>query len=156
MKPFEAEEDQHSSLEKKLREQVKRFIRARNRWNRLYYTSMYGSIVLSALAAVILKLKAWEGVWQEDVAALCAMLAAILGTAMTAGGFERRWAAARRALATVQRLELKWSARLATDEWISEQMDILLAEYTEWVVGDVVVAERPVSAHKGEVDGGSA
>ena len=59
-----------------------RFQRAMKRWNFWYYACLYGPVVLSALAALILKLESVTGAWQKDVAAGLAALSAIVGTAM--------------------------------------------------------------------------
>jgi len=113
-----------------------RFQRAINRWNFWYYTCMYGSIVLSTLAALVLKLEVVTGAWQKDVAAGLAALSAIVGTAMVSGNFERRWRTARRARASVQQLRLAMMNPRANLAELTKELEDCVSRYTDGVLGD--------------------
>ncbi len=90
------------------------------RWSGVYFTCIFGSAFLSALAGLVLKLEllqAWPR-FRNDLAATAAMLAALLITLSTAGDFQRKWQANRMAAAAMENLAyelvtLKTAADLA-------------------------------------------
>jgi hypothetical protein len=94
-----------AALVSRVLEQESRFRRSTKRWNFWYYTSIYGTIACSALAALVLK---WSVsfAYQTDTSAVLATMAAILGTASSAGKFEGRKTAARRARMEMENLVL--------------------------------------------------
>lgn len=117
--------------------QEARFRRAKKRWNLWYYTSMYGAVLFSAAAALALK---WEGgasqALLQNTAALCATLAAILGTASSTGNFERRWSAARRARLGMQKLRVDLEDPSSDTIAVSSAYKRVLEEYEGAVVGN--------------------
>lgn len=131
--------DTHSKwlvkLESELEMLETRFTKSRNRWNFWYYLSLYGAITLSALSALILKSEFITSVaLKNDFAASFATFAAILGTAMTAGGFERRWAAARIARTSVLKLKVSISNPNVNLDVISKKIENIIEGYTKQVV----------------------
>jgi hypothetical protein len=76
------------------------------RWSAVYWGCVFGSAFLSALAALILKLDLL-GKWprlRNDVAAGCAVFAALLVTLSTSGDFQSNWQANRTAAAEMESL----------------------------------------------------
>ncbi len=76
------------------------------RWSGVYFTCIFGSAFLSALAGLVLKLEllqAWPR-FRNDLAATAAMLAALLITLSTTGDFQRKWQANRMAAAAMENL----------------------------------------------------
>lgn len=76
------------------------------RWSGVYFTCIFGSAFLSALAGLLLKLEIlqrWSDV-RNDLAATSAMLAALLITLSTVGDFQRKWQANRVAAAAMENL----------------------------------------------------
>ena len=74
------------------------------RWSGVYFTCIFGSAFLSALAGLVLKLEllqAWPR-FRNDLAATAAMLAALLITLSTTGDFQRKWQANRLAAAAME------------------------------------------------------
>lgn len=113
-----------------------RFRRTKALWNRLYYSSLYGAVILSALSALVLKLESFKGAWQVDAAALLATLAAIIGTASAAGNFPRRWRTARLARATMQKLLVDLHDPEADLARVATECKRAIDDYQEGVVGD--------------------
>jgi hypothetical protein len=76
------------------------------RWSGVYFTCIFGSAFLSALAGLVLKLELLQ-TWprfRNDLAATAAMLAALLITLSTTGDFQRKWQANRMAAAAMENL----------------------------------------------------
>ena len=74
------------------------------RWSGVYFTCIFGSAFLSALAGLLLKLELLQR-WprlKNDLAATSAMLAALLITLSTVGDFQRKWQANRVAAAAME------------------------------------------------------
>jgi hypothetical protein len=74
-------------------------------WSGIYWGFTFGAAALSALAGLVLKIDALirdEG-WKKDVAAICAVSAALLITISTSGDFQRKWQANRVAAAELER-----------------------------------------------------
>jgi len=78
---------------------------ARN-WSAVTFESLFLSAALSACAGVVLKLEFFlrNEPFKKDLAAVMAVLAALLVTLSTVGGFHQRWAANRLAAAKMERL----------------------------------------------------
>ncbi len=75
------------------------------RWSGLYWGMTFAAAVLSALAALVLKLETLirtEGA-KKDLAALLSVSAALLITLSTSGDFQRKWQANRIAAAELER-----------------------------------------------------
>jgi uncharacterized membrane protein len=77
-----------------------------SRWSGVYWGLTFAAAVLSALAALVLKLETFvksEGM-KKDLAALLSVAAALMITISTSGDFQRKWQANRIAAA-----ELEWT-----------------------------------------------
>jgi len=78
---------------------------ARN-WSAVYFGCLFFSAVCAALAGLVIKLEFFlknEGL-KKDLAAVLAMLAALLITLSTVGGFHQRWWANRLAATKIEKL----------------------------------------------------
>jgi hypothetical protein len=76
------------------------------RWSGVYFTCIFGSAFLSAIAGLLLKLELLQR-WprlRNDLAAGSAMFAALLITFSTVGDFQRKWQANRVAAAAMENL----------------------------------------------------
>lgn len=76
-----------------------------SRWSGLYWGLTFAAAVLSALAAVVLKLETIiksEGA-KKDIAAFLSVAAALMITISTSGDFQRKWQANRIAAAELER-----------------------------------------------------
>jgi hypothetical protein len=76
-----------------------------SRWSGLYWGMTFAAAVLSALAALVLKLETLiknEGA-KKDLAALLSVAAALLITVSTSGDFQRKWQANRIAAAELEK-----------------------------------------------------
>lgn len=76
------------------------------KWSGVYFTCIFGSAFLSAMAGLLLKLELLQR-WPQlrnDLAATSAMLAALLITLSTVGDFQRKWQANRVAAAGMENL----------------------------------------------------
>jgi hypothetical protein len=75
------------------------------RWSGVYWGLTFAAAVLSALAALVLKLESFvksEGT-KKDLAALLSVAAALMITISTSGDFQRKWQANRIAAAELER-----------------------------------------------------
>jgi hypothetical protein len=109
--------------------------RRKANWSVWYYGCLYGSVALSALSALILKLEFVTGPWQKDVAALFASTAAILGTVKAAGNFERRWRAARHGEVAIAQLRIELADPNADVFAIKRQLLQAMTRYEDEVLG---------------------
>jgi uncharacterized protein YjiS (DUF1127 family) len=97
--------EEQARLIHELKRWLARFETGTRAWSAVYNTCAFGALILSAAAALILKLTAFSFP-KEDVAALCSTVAAILSTAVATGGFQRKWRANRKARSALQLLSL--------------------------------------------------
>ena len=80
-------------------------------WSVAHNGCIFLSVILSAAAALVLKLDFFRGkTYQNDVAASCAALAAVLVLIDTSGGFNRKWIANRATRASLQELKIDLAA----------------------------------------------
>ena len=87
-------------------------------WSLAYYSCVFLSVLLSALAGIILKLEyfvANDGL-KKDVAALLAMSAAVLGAISTNGDFQRKWMSNRIAASGMENVAYDLLKKPFTDE----------------------------------------
>ena len=126
--------------EQLLREVVEQENKARRRvqrWNFNYYATLFGSIVLASLAALLPKMESLsDGVLKRDLPSICAGAAALLSTLMHAGNFDRRWRASRVRKARTHELRIRLMDP-ATDLSAAElEMTHVIRSYHEAVFGD--------------------
>jgi len=75
------------------------------RWSAAYFGCTFGSALLSATSAVVLKIESFGNVGvKKDFAAVLAATAALLVTLSTAGDFHRKWLANRAAATAMENL----------------------------------------------------
>ncbi len=77
------------------------------RWSGVYWGFTFAAAILSALAALVLKLEFFAfrtEAAKKDVAAVCSVAAALLITLSTSGDFQRKWQANRVAAAELERV----------------------------------------------------
>ena len=110
-------EEDKASLNPVIRQQEQHFERARVMWSRLYHGSLYGSIILSALAALTLKLNIFARQpyrrYRSDAATIFTTLAALLTTVNGIGEFNGRWIANREAGKSIEVLKIQMLDRCA-------------------------------------------
>jgi hypothetical protein len=88
-----------------------------SRWSGVYWGFTFVAAVLSAAAGLILKLETLirnEGM-KKDVAAVCAVAAALLITISTSGDFQRKWQANRLAAAELEQTGYDFLEKGAAD-----------------------------------------
>ena len=113
-------------------------------WSFAYFGSVVGSAVLSAMAALTLKLTFITNAdARADTAAICATLAALFVTLSTAGDFKRKWQGCRSAEVGVQNLAYKLfsEGKEADTKAILEQLTILNTAYNQAIEGSDARAE---------------
>jgi hypothetical protein len=110
---------------------------ARN-WSAMTFGSLFLSAALSACAGVILKLEFFlrSEPFKKDLAAVMAMLAALLVTLSTVGGFHQRWTANRLAAAKMERLAYLFMAAGSTPNLasFSDQIQAIAFERNEGII----------------------
>ena len=112
---------------------------ARN-WSAVYFGCLFFSAVCAALAGLVIKLEFFlknDGL-KKDLAATLAMLAALLITLSTVGGFHQRWWANRLAAAKIERLGYAFMApdRKGNLDAFSLQVQAISFERNEEIVSD--------------------
>jgi putative ribosome biogenesis GTPase RsgA len=78
-----------------------------SRWSGVYWGFTFAAAILSALAALVLKLESplfKNEALKKDIAAVASVSAALLITLSTSGDFQRKWTANRIAAAELQRV----------------------------------------------------
>ena len=110
---------------------------ARN-WSAVYFGCLFFSAACAALAGLVIKLEFFlknDGL-KKDLAATLAMLAALLITLSTVGGFHQRWWANRLAAAKIEKLAYAFMAPDRKDnlETFSLQVQAISYERNEEIV----------------------
>ncbi|HLH36139.1 MAG TPA: hypothetical protein VKX41_15820 [Alloacidobacterium sp.] len=72
-------------------------------WSAIYNSCLIGAAILSAAAAIVVKVDAWKA-FAVDTAAICAGLSALLNSLNLGGGFDRKWRANRAARSKIKQL----------------------------------------------------
>lgn len=88
------------------------------RWSGLYWGFTFTAAILSALAALVLKLESFAfktDTRRKDVAAALSVVAALLMTVSTSGDFQRKWQANRVAAAELERVGYEFLEKDAAD-----------------------------------------
>jgi Protein of unknown function (DUF4231) len=109
------------------------------RWSGLYWGMTFAAAVLSALAALVLKLETLiktEGA-KKDLAALLSVAAALLITISTSGDFQRKWQANRIAAAELEHTGYEFLGKDGADarSYLPAVSDILLRRHMAIVGG---------------------
>lgn len=112
-------------------------VNARN-WSAAYFGCLFFSAVCAALAGLVIKLEFFlkNDALKKDLAAVLAMLAALLITLSTIGGFHQRWWANRLAAAKIEKLAYAFMAsdRKSNLEAFSLQVQAISYERNEEIV----------------------
>lgn len=127
-----------------------------SRWSGIYWGCTFVAAVLSALAALILKLETLirnEGA-KKDLAALFSIAAALLITISTSGDFQRKWQANRIAAAELEKTGYEFLERNAADarSYLAPVGQILLRRHMAIVGGSEQrkAAPEPAKAAQGK------
>ena len=128
-----------------------------SRWSGLYWGLTFAAAVLSALAALVLKLETLiktEGA-KKDLAALLSVAAALLITISTSGDFQRKWHANRIAAAELERAGYEFLEKDGADarSYLAGVGQILLRRHMAIVGGSeqrrsLQDSDKPVSQSK--------
>jgi hypothetical protein len=123
-----------------------------SRWSFVYFSCIFLAAILSALAGAIIKMDFLKDkFWKNDVAAIFAVTAAILGVISTTGDFQRKWQANRLAASGMENLAYDLLKKPFTDDdrtkVISEIEEINLKRNQE-IVGDNKQTDKNNSSQK--------
>lgn len=123
-----------------------------SRWSFVYFSCVFLAAILSALAGAIIKMDFLEAkVWKNDVAAIFAVTAAILGVISTTGDFQRKWQANRLAASGMENLAYELLKKPFTDDdrtnIVSKIEEINLKRNQE-IVGDNKQTDRNNDSQK--------
>jgi hypothetical protein len=104
-----------------------------SRWSGIYWGFTFTAAILSALAALVLKLETLiknDGI-KKDLAALLSVAAALLITLSSSGDFQRKWQANRIAAAELERIGYEFLERKGADArtYLPTIGDILLQRH---------------------------
>lgn len=132
------------ALDKRIKDRFKKFDDAKKLWSKCYNFSLFGSILFSAMAALALKLNAIDESSRSDLGAVLATFAAILGTMTAAGGFERRYRAARQGKTALFNLRLQLDDPRADLDAVNEKLQKVSEDYdTEVIDVDALQPGKP-------------
>ena len=127
-----------------------------SRWSGLYWGLTFAAAVLSALAALVLKLETFvksEGA-KKDLAALFSVAAALMITISTSGDFQRKWQANRIAAAELERTGYEFLEKSGADprSYLASVGPILLRRHLA-IVGGSEQRKAPAEAAKSSAAG---
>ncbi|HET7831741.1 MAG TPA: hypothetical protein VFK88_02130 [Gallionella sp.] len=109
------------------------------RWSGVYWGCTFAAAILSALAALILKLESLvrNEAAKKDFAAVFSVVAALLITISTSGDFQRKWQANRIAAAELERVGYKLLEKNPVDarSYLDEVGQILLRRHLAVIGG---------------------
>ena len=126
------------------------------RWSGVYWGLTFAAAVLSALAALVLKLETFvhsEGA-KKDLAALLSVAAALMITISTSGDFQRKWQANRIAAAELERTGYEFLEKDGADarSYLAAVGPILLRRHLA-IVGGSEQRKAPQEAAKASAAG---
>jgi len=126
------------------------------RWSGVYWGLTFAAAVLSALAALVLKLETFvrsEGA-KKDLAALLSVAAALMITISTSGDFQRKWQANRTAAAELERTGYEFLEKDGAEarSYLASVGPILLRRHLA-IVGGSVQRKAPQEAAKASAAG---
>ena len=126
------------------------------RWSGVYWGMTFAAAVLSALAALVLKLETFvrnEGA-KKDLAALLSVAAALMITISTSGDFQRKWQANRIAAAELERTGYEFLEKDGADarSYLASVGPILLRRHLA-IVGGSEQRKAPQEAAKASAAG---
>jgi len=126
------------------------------RWSGVYWGLTFAAAVLSALAALVLKLETFvhsEGA-KKDLAALLSVAAALMITNSTSGDFQRKWQANRIAAAELERTGYEFLEKDGADarSYLAAVGPILLRRHLA-IVGGSEQRKAPQEAAKASAAG---
>lgn len=115
------------------------------RWSAAYYGCLFGSALLSAMAALILKLELMGNrpKLKNDLAAFLATVAALLVTLSSTGDFQRKWHANRVAAAEMENLayELARPSAATNPDAILTRIQTINSRRNQEIAGEIAVSE---------------
>jgi len=114
----------------------KRRDRATKMWSALYHGSLYLSAILSATAALILKLDFFkDSTHQTDMSAILAAAAAIIVTLTAAGAFNRKWRVNRTSRSGLEQLRIDLSEPIVDGATIRTKLKEIIQKHDEGIIG---------------------
>jgi len=126
---------ERAGLETLINDLGERYNAGNKRWSRLYHWSLYGSAILSALAALVLKLRVSKKrkiqPYQTDLAALLAALSAILITVNSAGKLNQRWQTDRLAKNAIIQLKVELTNPCVAGGEIRKKLNDIVTKQSE-------------------------
>jgi hypothetical protein len=118
-------------LKQRVKEKYEEYAAYTLRWSGVYWGSVFGAAILSALSGIFLKLDAFKDkrilmLSQTDIAAILAGIAALLITISSAGDFSGKWKANRAARdhAEILNNEL-YNSKVAPEEVVTQLNKII-------------------------------
>ena len=137
-------DEERAFLTQRLESKFRWFNSGSRLWSAVHHWSLGLSAVLSALAAVVIKI-AWlkdalPSLYsnRDDVVAVLAGLSTLITTLAVAGGFGRKWQTNRISRGRVERLQIKLSDPVADANAVRNELQDIIQRHDEGIVGTSV------------------
>jgi hypothetical protein len=130
-------EHERADLRKQLEEKYNWYKRGSHLWSAAHHGSLYVAAILSAGAALVLKLSILQD-WtlREDVSAAAAAAAALLGTLAASGGFDLQWRANRISRDKIDELRIDLTDDATSLHDIRTRLKAVVDAHARAIVGD--------------------
>jgi len=119
---------------------VREYTRWTKLWSFVHHTTLFGSAALSASAAIIIKIPpilAGSNIGAENMAAILAVIAALMGTIGGVGGFQRKWKTNRRTKSSFEQLELDFLSEKIDPESIIDKIQKIIKTHHDGIIGEI-------------------
>lgn len=133
--------EERQFLETQLSEKYKWFNTGSRAWSLMFNWSLVASAVLSATAAVVIKIKALQTGLDlsdeniKDIVAITSAAATLVTALAAGGGFGRKWQANRISRGRVDRLRIEFASPNADAQKIRDELCDVLHKHDEAIVG---------------------
>lgn len=134
-------DDERSLLRKELEEKYNRFNSGSRLWSAMHHWSLAVAAILSAMAAVTIKINWLRGALpnlyanRDDIVSLLAAAATLITTLALAGGFGRKWQTNRVSRGGIECLRIALTDPQADAVSIRSELQGIIKRHDEIVVG---------------------
>jgi hypothetical protein len=128
--------DERALLAKQIEQKYSWYDRGSRMWSIAHHSSLYLGAILSAAAALVLKMDFLKGrSYTTDLAASGAAIASLLSTIAAAGGFDRKWRANRISRGKVDELRIDLSDQNADLKAIRDRLKAIIDAHDQGIAG---------------------
>ncbi len=130
-----------SDEKNELKDYVSKKLNSHSLWTKLWsfahHGFLFGAAILSASAAIILKvIPDLSTISSENLAAIFASIAALMSTIGGLGGFQRKWQTNRRTKSSLEKLQIELMSDQVDTPKIRSSLQETIVKHHEGIIGE--------------------